>query len=44
MIDNFSQWIIKNEVIGNLSKEDMGKIYIFELCYFVEVIVEKEVD
>ena len=44
MTDNSSQRIIKNEVIRNLSKEDMGKIHTLELRYAVEATVEKEVD
>ena len=44
MADNSSQRIIKNEVIRNLSKEDMRKIHTLELRYAVEATVEKEVD
>ena len=44
MADNFSKRIIKNEVIRNLSKEDMRKIHTLELRYAVEAIVEKEAD
>ena len=44
MADNSSQRILKNEVIRNLSKEDMRKIHTLELRYAVEATVEKEVD
>ena len=44
MTDNSTQRIIKNEVIRNLSKEDMGKIHTLERRYAVEATVEKEVD
>lgn len=44
MADNFSQRIIRNEVIRNLSEEDMRKIHTFELRYAVEATVEKEVN
>lgn len=44
MADNSSQRIIKNEVIRNLSKEDMRKIHNLELRYAVQATVEKEVD
>ena len=44
MADNFSQRIIKNEVIRNLTREDMRKIHTLELRYAVEVTVEKEAD
>lgn len=44
MADNFSQRIIKNEVIRNLSKEDIRKIHTLELRYAVEATVEKEAE
>lgn len=44
MADNFSQRIMKNEAIRNLSKEDMRKIHTLELRYAVEATVEKEAD
>ena len=44
MADNSSQRIIKNDVIRNLSKEDMRKIHTLELRYAVEATVEKELD
>ena len=44
MADNFSQRIVKNEIIRNLSEDDMRKIHTLELRHAVEVTVEKEVD